>query len=231
MQTVNICRAQGILKALKDGKGIVRTIEQGADRKKYETDHLVDFSDIDVSNLKVGGKVDVVGPMYQNPGEYAVWVRAVQAEKRPRNAEYVNHAKVIGRAVRSYQHRVKAGSQSFGNILLTDGKGGYFRGTAWNEFSSILEVGKGGAEPMPPLKKGAIVQLEGAIRKRPFNDNITTSIIADEDLTRVLVAGEVNNPLAGIAMAATPAEYLTASADAPPEGLTEEDDGLPEDVF
>lgn len=215
---INVIRLVGKLISLTDGKGTLVTIAESKG-KSYETRHLLDFAKIGTDGLSVGKKFEIVGSMYQDPkvDKYAVWVLVDMAKKVAMKAEDYNKARVVAYSNEDFDYKPpqpgtseEPGKQGFGQIVLTDRQGHFFRGKVFNDFgNSLLNGIKNGPRKMPPLTEGSVVCLEGPVRKDAYGKNVTTAIIADWRATRVLKAGPPKvDAFAGIEGAQIPAELL-----------------------
>lgn len=234
MKIINIVRIAGKLVTVNAaGVGQLLTVNKTASGD-YETLHDVHFTKAQMKadakpEIKPGKRLDLVGSLNQNPGEFEVFVDVTTVALAKKGDPDINVAKVVANAARSITYYPRTNDKSaFGNILLTDNDGHFFRGVAFQETAYRLKYGdRDGA----PLKRGALVQLVGQIRKREYNGKVGTEIAVAsgyEDDTIVLRGAVASDPFAGVPGAETPAHLLTGESK---DGTVDTPDGPAPDVF
>lgn len=234
-EIINVTRLLGKLVTVNaGGEGQLLTISVASNNERYETLHDVKFSKAQMAEdakpvIKPGKRLDVVGSLTQDPGKFGMYVKVDSVKLAQKGHPDVNVAKIVAPAHRSMTYYPRTQDKSaFGNILLSDGQGHFWRAVAFQETAYRLKYGD---RDSMPLTTGALVQVYGQIRKREYNGRLGTEIAVAtgfEDHTMVLRGAQLVDPLAGIPGAETPAHLLTGDS---PDDTVETPDGPAPDIF
>jgi hypothetical protein len=200
-QPINAVRLVGTIGAFAEKLNMVQILTKAVSKgREYTESHAVKLpEDFDTSLIVEGNKLDIFGTLDQH--KKRTIVQATEAKKVPKNASFVNVAKVVGPTARAYEYFApSAGKRAFGNLLVRMGEM-FARVVVFNHKARSFSNGA--------CPQGSEVEAVGRIHYRSNQqvDPATgetrvlqmTEIIADPDQTRLLKAAELDDPFKGTA--------------------------------
>jgi len=206
VQEFNAVKITGTVGTQVENRALIVT-ENTSGEKIFQEHHVVELDD--GVSLKEGKRVTVVGKFQTveaQSGETETIIRALKITKPAKDTPDQNIARVIGKAIGSFKYfpRTEGGKVAFGNLRMVTGEKDaptYHQSVAFGNLANRLDRN---------AKHGAIIQIQGPVRYRPFNkdgiERTATEVVAMPDVTKVLVEAKVNDPFAD-------AEFSIAATD------------------
>ena len=191
----NAVKLVGTVEAIEGDRALFLTKNTSQDGTVYEERHVVESD-----KLEVGKRYLIVGQLATvgEQGERETIIIALKATKAKKTDADQNIAKVVGRMAQSFQYfgRTEGGKVAFGNALMVTGPEDspqFHRGVTFGNLANRLDR---------EAKRGAIIQIVGPIRNRPYMQNgeekVSVEVIGQPDLTKVLKPAQINDPFADV---------------------------------